>query len=208
MTTTNEPRRRASARELVPPLIIGTLGTIGFVAAYLLVPGYRPVDLLLLLVVASCAVGYRQRTLRGLASIAALYVATGVAATFYNPAAPYVGSPFGDFREQVPRSIYAYTFCVLTFVAWAALEALSRGLFKDVSLPALRILDNLGGALLYPVVGFLVAGILFNAFGYKGLRHPVGKLNPTFKQVVRIHYLSQSFWFPAGEPFLYTYDLD
>jgi len=202
------PRRR-SARNVVPPLILGTLGTLGIVALYFLVPGLQPAELVLLLVVVGfVALGYTQGIIRGLMSAAMLYIASGVAATFYEVAAPYIGAPISAI---VDRNILALSFGVLTAVIWITLEALGRASFPDTSLPALGILDNLGGLLIYLVIGVLVASLLFNAIGYGQLgrrMHNRALLRPKFNQVLSLHYAAQSFWFPGKPPLIYVYDLN
>lgn len=202
-------RRRRSAKNVVVPLSLGTLGTVGVIALNLLVPGFQPVELVLLLVVVAFgAAGYTQDTIRGLMTAAILYVASGAAATFYPVTAPYIGAPFGD---EVDRNILALSFGVLTVIIWVTLEVLGRVSFRDTSLPALGILDNLGALLIYLAIGVLVASLLFNATGYGwwGRRaHDDALLRPRFNQVLYLHYTAQSFWFPEKPPPLYVYDLN
>jgi uncharacterized membrane protein required for colicin V production len=209
----HKPGKR-SAKEVVPPLILGTVGTIGVVVLYFLSPDFfQPIELILLLVVVGfAAVGYTQRIVRGLMMAAIIYVATGVAATFYVITAPYIGAPFGDFTEEAPPlGIKAFSFVVLTVVIWIALEAIGRAFLKDTSLPGLRILDNLGGLLVYLVIGVLVATLLFNTIGYSQRWrrvHDKAALRSAFNQVLSLHYTAQSFWFPGKPPPIYVYDLD
>lgn len=202
-------RRRRSTKEVVSPLILGALGVIGVVALYFLVPGIQPLELVLLLVVVGfIALGYTQGIIRGLMSGAMFYVASGVAATFYQITAPYIGAPFGD---EVTRNTLALSFGVLTVVTWIALEALGRASFPDTRLPTLGFLDNLSGLLIYLIIGVLVASLLFNTIGYgwSGRReHDKAILRPRFNQVLYLHYTTQSFWFPRRPPPIYVYDLD
>jgi hypothetical protein len=76
-----------------------------------------------------------------------------------------------------------------------------------MSLPGIGILDNLGGVLVHLLIGALIAALIFNAFGYskqwKG-DYARAKLGRTFLTVIRIHYSTQSFWFPEGRPWFYT----
>ena len=213
MSIRHDEKKRRSAGEVVVPLLIGTLGVVGVVLAAIFGSGFKFIDVgCLILIVASTAVGYTQRTFRGFLTVPFLYVATVVAATFYVQTAPYIGAPFGDFREVAPpRGVKALSFMVLMLVVWIALEAITRSFLKNTSLPRLGVLDNLGGMLLYAIVGILVAAIIFNAFGYSqywGGEAGRAKLRPMFRGVMRIHYATQAFWFPKGQPFFYTDGLD
>ena len=213
MSIRHDEKKRRSASEIVIPLLIGTLGVVGAVLAAAFDSTFRVIDVgLLILMVAFTAVGYTQRTFRGLLTAPFLYVATVVAASFYVQTAPYIGAPFGDFREVAPpREIKALAFMVLMLVVWIALEAITRSFLKNTSLPRLGILDNLGGMLLYAIIGILVAAIVFNAFGYSqywGGEAGRARLRPMFRSVMRIHYATQQFWFPKGQPLFYTDGLD
>ena len=60
-------RRQRLSQELIPPLLIAVLGTVGVIGLYLARPGFRPLDLiLLLLIVGFGALGYKQRIVRGI----------------------------------------------------------------------------------------------------------------------------------------------
>lgn len=209
MSERHQAIKRSSAKELLPPLIIGTLGAVGVTVLYFLIPGFRSIEVvMLLLVVASAAVGYRLRVLRGTMTILMVYFASGMAATFYEVTSPYIGAPFGG---EPTRNNKTLAFIVLMMVIWVALEALGRAMFRDSSLPLLGILDNLGGLFMYLIVGILVATLLFNAIGYSKRGWPAHNkalLRPTFRQVLRVHYATQFFWFPNKPPPIYVYDLD
>ena len=220
-------RRQRLSQELIPPLLIAVLGTVGVIGLYLTRPGFRPLDLiLLLLIVAFGALGYRQRIVHGIMTMLALYLATGAAATLYRPAAPYAGILWrllesissGQLLSQgagapssgnVDGDSLALSFCLLTVIVWIVVEALIRASFRDTRLPGLGILDNLGGTLVYLLVGLVVASLLFNAIGYGrlGYLHDEALLRPRFNRVVYIHYTAQSFWFPNQPPPIYVYDL-
>lgn len=216
--TAQKPKNR-SAQEVIPPLMLATLGIIGVVLLYLLVPGFQSIELVLLATVACVAAGYTQRIVRGVITIVILYIATGVAATFYQVAAPYTGLvkailtlPLtGDFSFDVNlnNGTLAFSFGLLTVLTWLVLEIAMRVSFQDTSLPGLGVLDNLGGVIVYLIIGVLVASLLFNALGYGRLRpaHDKALLRPAFNQVIHLHYVTQSFWFPRRPPAIYTYDL-
>ena len=203
------PRRRRSAQSPAPLLIISVLGVAGVLALHFLVPDLQSIELVLLLVVVGFgAVGYTQNIIRGLMSTAMLYVASGVAATLYQITAPYIGAPFGD---EVNRNTLALSFSVLTVVLWVTLGVLGRVSFRNTSLPALSILDNLGSVFIYLIIGVLVASLLFNSIGYGQLgrrAHNKAFLRPRFNQVLYLYYTTQSFWFPRRPPPIYAYDLD
>ena len=226
MTTQFEPRRGID-RELIPPLLIATLGAVGVLALYLLVPRLQFIELVLLLVAVICgAAGYRQGIVRGITTAVFIYIATGIAATFYRVPAPYVagirrffalvlsgnaaGGEVHVSGQSVDGDSLALSFILLTAVIWAGLEALGRTAFRDTSLPKLGILDRLGGVAVHLIVGALVASLLFNASGYGQLQraHNKALLRPKFNQVLAMHYTAQSFWFPRTPPPIYVYDLD
>ena len=202
-------KRRRSAKDLVVPLIISVLGIAGIITLNFLIPDLQPIELVLLFVVVGFgAVGYMQDIVRGLMSAAMLYVAAGVAATFYQTTAPFVGAPFGD---EVNRNILALSFGVLTAIIWITLEILGRTSFRDTKLPVVGILDNLGGVFTYLIIGVIVASLLFNTIGYGQLgrqAHNKAFLRPRFNQVLHLYYTTQSFWFPRRPPPIYAYDLD
>lgn len=208
MTIHSAPRRRTE-KNLVPSLIISVLGIAGILVLKFFVLDLYLIEMALLLVVVGFgAIGCTQDIIRGLMSLVMLYVASGVAAVSYRAIAPFVGAPFGG---GVNHNILALSFGLLTVVLWGALEIISRVTFRDTSIPALGILDNLGGLLIYLLIGVLVASLLFNTigYGYWGYRvHDNASLRPAFNRVLYLHYTAQSFWFPSGLPPIYTYDLD
>ena len=198
--TQHKTKKKMSAKDLLFPLLIGTLGVVGAVVVFLMVPGFLQVEVVLMLVMAvGAAIGYNRRIVRGLVTVPFLYAATGVAAILYGATAPYIGAPFGDFREmEPPRDIKALSFFVLMLVVWIALEGVSYALFRDMSLPKLGILDNLGGVLVHLMLGLLIAALIFNALGYSqqwqgGIAQ--AKLAPLFLRVVGAWYQLQSIWF-------------
>ena len=228
--------QRPLAKEAVPPLVLGALGSAGVMALYFLVPGFQPLELVLLLVVMGFVVaGYTQRIVRGVMTIALLYFATGTAATFYRSIAPYVGTimqawtilwkmavatfsrtaiPEIDFNPsgEVNHHVLAVSFGLLAVIIWDVLEVIGRISFRDTHLPRLRILDNLGGVIVHLIIGALVASLLFNTLGYSYGQprrvHNKALLRPIFNQVLYRHYTAQSFWFPEEPPPIYVYDLD
>jgi uncharacterized membrane protein required for colicin V production len=202
-------KRKLTAKDIIFPLVIGTLGAVGAIAGFFVLE-LSPVEVMLLLViVAGATVGYNRRTVRGLVTIPFLYVATGFAVLAYEPAAPYIGAPFGDFREVEPtRAVKVFAFFVLMLAVWIALEGVSRALFRDMSLPKLGILDNFGGVLVHIAIGVLIAALIFNALGYIQQWRESGsarqaRLAPMFLQVIRMGYTTQSFWFSGRPPALY-----
>lgn len=206
--TRHTERRRRSASESVVPLLVLFVGISAALWLYYGVGGFQPLELALMVVaVAFAAMGYRHKILRGLMSAVFVYIATGVAATFYLPAAPFVGAPFGD---QVTDTIRALSFLVLTAAVWILLEIITRAIIPETSLPEVRFLDNLGGLVVYLAVGVVVVSLLFNAAGYvPRLRqaHDQAQFRPRFNQVIALLATSQSFWFRGELPRIYTYDL-
>ena len=105
--------------------------------------------------------------------------------------------------------VLAVSFGVLAVIVWGTLEYISRVSFRDTSLPRLRVLDNVGGVLIYLLIGILVASLLFNTIGYGSLRraHNKALLRPRFNQVLALYYTAQSSWF-SRPPSIFVYDLD
>ena len=219
MTVQFRPRRRTDTK-LIPTLLIGALGIAGIVALFLLVPGVQFIELVLLaIVVGIVAMGYRRGIIRGIISILFLYIATGIAATFYPIPAPYVAGirqflgrmPVGNVTQgNLDGDSLAISFILVMLVTWIALEAIGHSASPDTSLPRLGILDNLAGVGAHLVVGVLVASLLFNAIGYGHLRraHHKAVFRSRFNQVLTLHYNTQSFWFGESPPPIYVYDLD
>ena len=213
------PRRRTDTK-LIPTLLIGALGIAGIVALFLLVPGVQFIELVLLaIVVGIVAMGYRRGIIRGIISILFLYIATGMAATFYPIPAPYVAGirqflgrmSVGTVTQgELDGDSLAISFILVMLVTWIALEAIGHSASPDTSLPRLGILDNLAGVGAHLVVGVLVASLLFNAIGYGHLRraHHKAVFRSRFNQVLTLHYGTQSFWFGESPPPIYVYDLD
>jgi len=203
----HKEKKRRTAKDIVPPILLLLLGEGAGIAMFFLIDQYRFFDLIVMSVaVIFTVIGYSQRIVRGVMSAAILYFASGVAATFYNPAAPYIGAPFG---EEVTNATYGLSFCVLTAAVWIALEAIGRALFEDTSLPRLGFLDVLGGLLIYAAIGIVVATLIFNAAGYSSQLRPAHDrawVRPYARQVLAFHYDAQSFWFRRPPP-IYVYDL-
>ncbi len=208
---------KVSAKEVLPPLIIGALGTASVIVYYFITPRLQLWDVALLLVVVGFAtLGAMQNIVRGIITLFALYFATGLAATLYQTVFPYLSSmrrtlglrlvPVGN----VDYDALALSFGLLTVIMWILLEGIIRFSLPDSSLPALGILDKLGGALVYLVAGILVAALLFNTAGYGDSgweAHHKARLRPTFNQAIRLHYTTQAFWF-SEPPLIYIYDLN
>jgi len=209
--------------EIVPPLLLGGLGSAGAMALYFVLD-LQPIDLMLLfIVVAFVAIGYRRRIISGVITTVVLYFATAVAAALYRPLAPYADAvrwfvtlPLTlDFSGAASRHIdhdgFAISFALVTVVIWIVVEIVFRVSFRDTRLPKLGILDNLGGVVIHLAIGVLVASLIFNAVGYGHLRrvHNEARLRTALNQVLYVHFqVAQSFWFPEAPPPIYVYDLD
>lgn len=222
MTVDFTTKRRVDTR-LIAMLLIAALGIAGVVGFYVLRPGVQFIELVLLIIaVGIVAIGYRRGIVRGIMTILFLYVATGLAATFYPIPAPYVagfrsmfagnlvGGKLDTASVSVDGDSLAISFILLMLVVWIVLEAIGHSTSPDTSLPKLGFLDNLGGVAVHLVIAALVASLLFNALGYGHLRsvHNKALLRSRFNQVLYLHYSVQSFWFGETPPPLYVYDLD
>lgn len=206
----------------VPALILATLGTLGIVALFFFGPReLRGFDgVLLFLILAFAAYGSMNTIIRGLTTAVALYVATGIAATFYPLLTPYARSFINISMDiglgrppagSVDYSALALSFSFIAVILWVALEALFRVFFPATHLSFLGPVDRVAGALIHVVIGIVVATLLFNTFGY-GVAgrsaHNKAALRPEFNQVMELYYQGQSFWFPRQPPPIYVYDLD
>lgn len=227
--------RRPSAKEVLPPMIIGALGSAVVIALSFITPGFQLIELVVLLIaVAFSTAGYKQGIVRGIMTIAMLYFATAVAAALYRILAPYVAAfiqvgvllwetAVATFSQtassefdvasigQVNHDALAISFGLLAIIIWVVMDVIGRRYFQDTSLPSLGILDKLGGVIVYLVIGLLVASITFNTAGYGSLRHTHNKavFRQSFNKVLYVHYqVAQSFWFPKSPPPIYVYDLD
>lgn len=227
--------QRPSAKEVLPPMMIGALGSAVVIALSFLIPGFQFIELVVLLIaVAFSTAGYKQGIIRGIMTIAMIYFATAVAAALYRILAPYVaaciqvgvllwemtlatfrqtGSPEFDVASigQVNHDTLAISFGLLAIIIWVVMDIIGRRYFQDTGLPRLGIVDKLGGVVVYLVIGLLVASITFNTAGYGSLRrtHNKAVFRQPFNKVLYVHYqVAQSFWFPKSPPPIYVYDLD
>ena len=202
--------------KMIPPLLIGTLGVFGVAALYVIQPKLRPIEFVpLVVIVCAAAVGYTRGIVRGILTIIILYIATVVAALLYQSAAPYTNAMLEIFSFNLeasvevaaPGGVRAFTFAWITVVCWLVLEVIGKATFQAPNLPKIGILDNLGGVMVYLVVGILLASLLFHVAGYGDSRphHNVAYLRQPFGMVVKALYTSQAFWFKSPPP-IYTYD--
>ncbi len=208
-----------AAKKWVPVLLICLLGVFGSIALLYFIPRFGGLDLMMLLVVTIfAAVGWLRGTVRGIVGIVIFYLSTGIAALTYRAVTPYIGGVLQAARfnldataaESVTRGSMALSFTLLTIILYIILEILGKVTMEETTIKGIGMLDNLVGILVYAVLGILVAALLFNLIGYGRSRpsHDRAYLRPTFNQVLYLHYLSQSFWFPRGAPPLYVYDLN
>jgi uncharacterized membrane protein required for colicin V production len=206
----------------VTALIVETLGIVGIVAYTFFGPReLRGLDIVMLFVIVSfAAYGTMRTTIRGLMTAVAVYLATGIAASFYPVFTPYARSflsvlgrlglstaPVGG----VDYSALALSFAVFTVVLWVILELLFHASFESTHLSFLGPTDRVGGAIVYLVIGIVVATLLFNTIGYGVAGRPAhdqASLRPEFDQVLGLYYQGQSFWFPGRPPGIYVYDLN
>lgn len=203
-------------------LIVETLGVVGIVAYYFFGPReLRGLDMLMLFVIVSfVAYGTMRTTIRGLLTAVAVYLATGIAASFYPVLTPYARSFLNILgflglsappAGTVDYSALALSFAVLTIVLWVILELLFHASFENTHVLVLGPMDRVGGAIVYLIVGIIVAALLFNTIGYGVTGRPAhdeASLRPEFNRVMELYYRGQSFWFPRRPPAIYVYDLN
>jgi hypothetical protein len=222
MTLLEKAERPQRKSKGLPALIVATLGTLGIVAfQFFGSRQLRGLDMVLLfLVLGFAAYGIMNTIIRGLTTAVALYVATGMAASFYPLLRPYARSilniiamNFGPGKPVIAGADYsalALSFAFITVILWIGLEALFRFFVPATHLSFLGPVDRVAGALVYLVIGILVAALLFSTLGYGTGRaaHNKASLRPEFNQVMKLYYQGQSFWFPRRPPGIYIYDLD
>lgn len=221
MTLFDERSKRRTEGRGITALVVETVGVVGIVVYTFLGPReLRGLDIMMLFVIVSFAAYGTMRTIiRGVMSGVAVYLATGMAASFYPVLTPYSRSflnILGTVGLSTPPaggvdySALALSFAALTVLVWGILELLFRASFENTHMSLLGPMDRVGGAIFYLVIGILVAALLFNTIGY-GVTgrppHDQASLRPEFNQVLELHYQGQSFWFPGGPPAIYTYDL-
>ncbi len=215
------PRETVEGRGITA-LVIATLGVIGIVAYYFLGPReLRGIDVAMLFVIVSFAAYGTMRTIiGGLMTALAVYLATGMAASFYPVPTPYARSflnilgTVGLSRAPagtVDYSALALSFAIFAVLLWVVLELLFRASFENTHVSFLGPMDRVGGALVYLAIGVLVAALAFNTIGYGVASRPAhdqASLRRPLNRVLRLHYRGQSFWFPGRPPGIYAYDLD
>lgn len=222
MTLFEKVPKRTGEGQMITALVIETLGVIGIVGYFFLGPrdlGWLDVAMLLV-VVSFIAYGAMRTIIGGLMTAVALYLATGLAASFYPALTPYSRSFLNVLASvglanapagPVDYSALALSFAVLTVFLWVILEVLFRASFEDTHLALLGPMDRVGGAVVYLAVGLLVAALLFNAIGYGAAGRPAhdgASLRPELNRVLELHYRGQSFWFSGRPPGIYAYDLN
>jgi len=227
--------QKPSTENKTLPLLLGGLVGIGIIVLYFLYPGFQVIDMILLFVITIILVtGWTQGIVRSIVTGVIIYLSTGMAASLYHIAAPYM-APVVQLmgilwnaviavsqRSAAPEidptlsggvgyNTLAVSFGFLMIVIWIILEIITRVFFEDTYLPKLGFLDILGGIAGYLIVGIWIASLLFNTLGY-GMRfrhaHNEALLRRKFNQVLYGHCIVQSFWFPGRPPSIYTYDLD
>lgn len=218
------PERRTDTEGRgVTALIVETLGIVGIVAYTFFGPReLRGLDIVMLFVIVSfAAYGTMRTTIRGLMTAVAVYLATGMAASFYPVLTPYsrsflnvleyIGLNTPPAAGNVDYPALALSFAVFTIVLWVILELLFYASFENTHLSFLGPTDRVGGAVVYLVIGIVVATLLFNTIGY-GMAgrppHDQASLRPEFNRVLELYYQGQSFWFPGRPPAIYVYDLN
>ena len=222
MTLFEKVPQRKGEGQMITALVIEALGVIGIVAYYFLGPrdlGWLDVAMLFV-IVTFVAVGAMRTIIGGLMTGVALYLATGLAASFYPALTPYSRSLLNVLASvglantppgPVDYSALALSFVVLTVVLWLILELLFRASFEETHLSLLGPMDRVGGAVIYLAVGLLVAALLFNAVGYgtaARAAHDQASFRPELNRILELHYRGQSFWFAGRPPGIYVYDLD
>ncbi|MCX7680873.1 MAG: CvpA family protein [Anaerolineae bacterium] len=213
-----------TAQKWMPVLVMAVLGVLGVLALYYFAPQligkrFQTIELMLmLLMVGITVIGYSRRLGRGVISILAYYIATGIAILLYRPLTPYAGSVLEALQfnfdvtaaESTTPGYYATTFFLISLAAFTVLELLLWASFRDTRMPGLGILDKLGGLAVYLLLSILVASMCFNLFGYGRSRpiHDRAVLRRPFNQVLYLQYQAHSPWFSNNPPPLYTYDLN
>jgi len=222
MTLFDEAPQKTADGKRITALVIEALGAIGIGVYFLLGPrdlGWLDVAMLFV-IVTFVAFGTTRTIIGGLMTAVAVYLATGLAASFYPVLTPYARSflnvlpsavSSGPPAGTVDSPALALSFAVMTVVFWAVLELLFHASVENTHMRLLGPMDRVGGAVIYLAIGVLVAALLFNTLGYGTAgpsAHERASLRPEFNRVLELHYLAQSFWFSGRPPGIYAYDLD
>lgn len=220
MTLLEKAEKKPTKSQGIIAVIVATLCTIGLGIYYFYSSReLRGMDVaMLFIIIGFVAYGTTQNIIRGILTIIAIYLATAVAGTFYRALAPYARSfldvvaRFGLSRPpagDVDTSALALSFAFASVVLWVVLEIAFRAALPDTHLAFLGPADRVGGALVYLLVGILVAALAFSIVGYGvagRAAHNRAGFRPEFNQVIELIYRSQSFWFTERPPAIYVYD--
>lgn len=220
MTLLEKAEKKPTKSTWIIAVIVATLCTIGLGIYYFYGSReLRGMDIaMLFIIIGFVAYGATQTIIRGVLTAIAIYLATATAGTFYRVLAPYARSflavvgriglsrpPAGD----VDTSALGLSFAFAAVVLWVVLEVLFRAALPDTHLAFLGPADRVGGALVYLVVGILVAALAFSIVGYGvagRAAHNQASLRPEFNRVIDLIYRTQSFWFAGRPPAIYVYD--
>ena len=220
MTLFEKVEKKPARSKGIIVLIVLALGTLGIVAyTFYSSRKLRGMDIAMLFIILSIAAyGTTENIIRGLLTAVAVYLATAVAGSLYTVLTPYsrsilnILSGFGLARPAagaVDTSALSFSFGFSAIVLWLILQLLFRAALPETHLALLGPVDRAGGAVIFLVIGAVVASLIFNVVGYGvagRAAHNRAALRPEFNQVIDLVHQSQSFWFAGHPPVMYVFD--
>lgn len=220
MTLLEKAQHNRTTSKGTVALIVAALGAVAIACYYVWGPrDLRGMDAaLLFVVIAFAAYGTTESIIRGALTVAAVYLSTAMAGTFYAALTPYSRSllnalaGLGLASPAVGNSdlpALALSFALAAGALWMILELLFRAALPGARLALLGFVDRVGGAVLYLALGVIVAALLFRLLGMGAAgrtAYSAAVLRPEFNRVTELVYQTQSFWFAGRPPVVYTYD--
>lgn len=220
MTLLEKAEKESTESRGLLAVIVAALCVIGIAAYYFY--GSRQLNLMdvavLLVITGFVAYGTTQNILRGVLTGISIYLATAITGTFYRVLTPYARSFLnllggrglnGPPPGGTDTSALALSFAFAALLLWVVLELLFRAALPDTHLAFLGPVDQVGGAIVYLVVGIAVAALVFNLVGYgtaAQTAYQTASLRPELNDVMDLIHQSQSFWFAGDPPAIYAYE--
>jgi hypothetical protein len=133
-------------------------------------------SLVIIMVVIGVLLGLKRKLIRLLMSIVVVAIVLGFTPSFYEQ----IGTFFAGFG-LARRTADGLGFILGGLLLLIIFELLFRWAFKDTSLPRLRILDRIGGALVGVAWGIFAASVFLAPLSYMGSADATGLAALSYK---------------------------